>query len=119
MMIFLKILFAIVFLTMVGVTSHAQSQIPIWKVSENVTHDPWFIATLFDAYFGFVTFYCWVFYKERSILGKFLWFILIMLGGNMAMAAYMLVQLFRIPSQGTAEDLLLNQHANASASKLD
>ncbi len=109
-MIFLKVLFAFIFLTMLGLTSRAQLQTPIWHIPENVTNDPWFIATLFDAYFGFITFYCWVFYKESSILGKCIWFVLIMLGGNLAMSAYMLVQLFRIPAGGTAKNLLL-KHA--------
>ena len=36
--------------------------------------DPWFQATLCDAYCGFLTFYCWVAYKESSWLGRIGWF---------------------------------------------
>jgi cell division protein FtsW (lipid II flippase) len=55
----------------------------------------WTIATLSDAYFGFITFYVWVFYKERRWPARIGWFIAIMALGNMAMATYMLVQLAR------------------------
>ena len=70
------------------------------------TH-PWFIATLFDTYWAFLTFYCWVFYKEVSSLSRISWLIAILLLGNIAMAVYMLVQLFRLPSDSKMEDLLL------------
>jgi hypothetical protein len=32
----------------------------------------WTIATLMDAYFGFLTFYVWVFYKEMRWLPRLL-----------------------------------------------
>jgi len=43
----------------------------------------WTIATLMDAYFGFLTFYVWVFFKEVRALPRIAWFIAIMLLGNM------------------------------------
>jgi hypothetical protein len=57
----------------------------------------WTIATLMDAYFGFLTFYVWVFYKEPRWLPRLTWFAAIMLLGNMAMSAYVVLQLLRLP----------------------
>jgi hypothetical protein len=55
---------------------------------------PWAMATLYDAYFGFVTFFCWLAWRERSLAVKILWFIFIMAAGNIAMSLYVLLQLF-------------------------
>jgi predicted permease len=102
----LKILFAFIVLTMIAVTGWASTQCAIWQIPASVASHPWFIATLFDAYFGFLTFYCWVFYKERSILLRIFWFVAIMLLGNMGMATYMLIQLLRQPAGGGIKELL-------------
>lgn len=72
------------------------------------TH-PWFVATLFDAYFGFLWFWLWVAYKETSWLSRGLWLVLIGGLGNMAMAAYVLIQLARLPAGAGAEQLLLRR----------
>ena len=75
---------------------------------EVVLH-PWFIATLFDTYFGFLTFYVWLAYKETSNLARILWLLAILLLGNIAMAIYLLRELFRLPTNATMEDLLLRR----------
>ena len=63
----------------------------------------WTIATMMDAYFGFLTFYVWVFFKESRWFARIAWFIGIMLLGNMAMSAYVLLQLARLrPDQGAS-----------------
>jgi len=72
-------------------------------------NNPWLVATLFDAYFGFLWFWLWVAYKERGWLARGAWLLLILLLGNMAMAAYMLIQLLRLPSGATVEQLLLRR----------
>ena len=43
----------------------------------------WTIATLVDAYYGFITFYVWVLWKETRALPRVLWFVAIMALGNM------------------------------------
>ena len=68
--------------------------------------DVWFQATLLDAYFGFLTFYVWVAWKERSLAGRVLWFVLIMAFGNMAMSAYVILQLVRLPPEGRPHEIL-------------
>lgn len=71
--------------------------------------NPWFVATLADAYFGFLWFWLWVAYKETSWLARTVWLLLILGLGNMAMAAYVLIQLVRLPANARAEDLLLRR----------
>jgi hypothetical protein len=69
------------------------------------TH-PWFIATMFDAYWGFTTFYVWVFYKQTAWTARISWFIAIIALGNIAMSSYCLAELFRQPSGGKLADVL-------------
>ena len=57
---------------------------------------PWAIATLFNAYCGFITFFVWVAFRERGAGIKILWLVLILLLGNIAMSLYVLLQLFRM-----------------------
>jgi hypothetical protein len=94
----LKLLFAAIFLWMVGMTSWVSLHKPIWQAVDEFSwaHSPWAVATVFDAYFGFTTFFVWLCFKERSVSAKLLWFVLIMLLGNIAMSGYMLLQLFRL-----------------------
>ena len=103
---FLKIFFVIVLLSMLAVTGWASLQCPLWKTPRAVATHPWFIATLFDTYWGFLTFYCWVFYKESSWAKRLIWLVSILLLGNIAMAAYVLNKLLRLPEGATPADLL-------------
>lgn len=69
-------------------------------------NNPWFIATLFDAYFGFLWFWLWVAYREPGGTARLLWLLAILLLGNMAMAAYVLLSLWRLPAGAGIDDLL-------------
>ena len=103
---FLKVFFLIVLLSMLAVTGWASVQCSLWKTPRAVVTHPWFIATLFDTYWGFLTFYCWVFYKESSWAKRMIWLVAILLLGNIAMATYVLNKLFRLPEGATGADLL-------------
>ncbi len=70
----------------------------------------WTAATLTDAYAGFLTFYAWVFYKERGP-GRLVWFVLIMLLGNIAMASYVLRELLRLRPDEPVSTLLTRRAA--------
>ncbi len=109
MIIALRVLFSIILLTMIAVTSWASTQCAIWQIPEVVLKHSWFVATMFDAYFGFLTFYCWLFYKESSPMLRVTWFVSIILLGNMAMAAYMLIQLFKLKANASVRELLLRE----------
>jgi hypothetical protein len=65
---------------------------------------------LIDAYYAFLTFYAWVLYKERRALPRVVWFVAIMLLGNMAMAAYVLLQVQRLPAAASTADLLTSRN---------
>ena len=74
-------------------------------------NNPWLVATLFDAYFGFLWFWLWVAYKEAGWLARGVWLVLILLMGNIAMAIYMLIQLWQLPAGASAEQLLLRRRS--------
>jgi predicted permease len=107
----LRIFFMLVLAAMLAVTTWASLRESILAIPPVVTGDPWFIATLFDAYFGFLTFFVWVAYKERTMVLRAVWLVAILLLGNMAMATYALVQLFRVPATATIRDVLLRREA--------
>lgn len=102
---------AFVLIAMLAVTTWASSEIAVWKIPREVATHPWFIATLFDTYFAFLTFYIWLAYKETSNFARVLWLVGILLLGNIAMAIYLLRELFRLPRSATMEDLLLRKNA--------
>ncbi len=97
MFTFLKILFLAILAAMLYVTITASLDRGVFEAGAALWPDPWFRATLADAYFGFITFFVWVAYKERGLLRKLIWFVLIMTLGNIAMSVYVLIQLFRLP----------------------
>ena len=105
---FLKLLFAAIFLWMLGMTLHVQHRESILLSPREFSWQatPWACATLFDAYFGFLTFFVWVCFKERRVWSRILWFVLIMGLGNMAMSAYVLLQLFRLAPDEPAFDVI-------------
>lgn len=72
-------------------------------------NNPWMVATLFDAYFAFLWFWLWVAYKETGWAARLTWLLLILLMGNMAMAAYVLIALWRLPPGASIEQLLLRR----------
>lgn len=106
---FLRVLFLLILLAMLVVTTYASLHTPVWQLSPVLTGDPWFQATLFDAYFGFLTFFVWVAYKEASWSRSIAWFILIMVLGNIAMSIYMLIQLFRVPTDAPLREVFLRK----------
>lgn len=105
----LRVLFGLIFASMIATTTWAGSRRNMFEAGGELLRNPWGVATLADAYFGFLTFFVWVAYKERSMIARAVWFVLIMALGNIAMAFYVLLQLFRIPADGTVEQLLLRK----------
>lgn len=112
---FLRLAAGFVLLAMLAVTTWASLQVALWKTPREVLTHPWFIATLFDTYFAFLTFYVWLAYKETSHFARVLWLLAILLLGNIAMAIYLLRELFRLPANATMEDLLLRRKAPPTA----
>lgn len=105
----LRIFFVAVLAVMSWATVRATMDYSIADVGARIGADTWFHATLADAYCGFLTFYCWVFYLERSSVRRALWLVAILLLGNLAMAAYALNRLLRLPADAGAADILLRR----------
>ncbi len=110
MIIFLRFLFAGVLTVMSWATVHASLEQALFDIPATVLGNPWFQATLIDAYFAFLAFYVWVAWRERSLGARILWFITIMLWGNIAIATYMLVALFRVPPTAPLADVWATRH---------
>lgn len=102
----LKVLFGVIFVWMTVITIRTSLAMSLWSAWDSYAGNPWAVATLYDAYFGFITFFVWVAYKERSNWSRGLWLVLIMGLGNMAMSLYVLIQLFRLKPEDSVEALL-------------
>lgn len=107
MIIALRVFFLLVLGSMLAVTSWAGAQVPLWSIPREVGGHPWFIATLFDAYWGFFTFFLWQCHKEPSWTARALWFVALVLLGNMAMATYGLIVAWRVPATASVQAVLL------------
>ncbi len=103
----LKIVSWAILLGMTGLTVVAGTQQGLFEAGALLWPDAWFRATLADAYFGFLIAYCWIYYKEPSPGGRALWFALVMTLGTIAVSAYLLIRLYRLPPDSSAEALLL------------
>jgi hypothetical protein len=107
----LRLLFAVVLASMLCITSWASLRCPLFAVPHDVITHPWFIATLFDTYWGFTTFFVWVCYKQTAWPARAAWFVAIMLLGNIAMSAYCLRELFRVPADTPLADVLTRRES--------
>lgn len=106
----LKALFALILLAMLFVTIAASIEQNLFEAVGNMWPNWWFKATLADAYFGFITFFVWVAYKELRLWRRMIWFALIMLLGNLAIPAYMLLELYKLQVGDTIETLLTRRN---------
>lgn len=78
-------------------------------------NNPWLVATLFDAYFGFLWFYAWVLLRETQWLPRLLWLVLILGLGNIAMGAYALLALRQLPKGAPLRALFQPRAASGAA----
>jgi hypothetical protein len=104
----LKVLFSCIFVALIGYNLWASTQQPLlqWRGLTARPDRYWTIAAFADAYCGFLTFYVWVFYKEARSIRRIVWFVAIMLLGNIAMSAYVLLQLMRLTPYEEASSIL-------------
>ena len=106
----LKALFALILLAMLFVIITASIDQNMFEAVGTMWPNWWFKATLADAYFGFLTFFVWVAYKELRLWRKLVWFTSIMLLGNVAISAYMLLELFNLQAGDSFETLLTRRN---------
>lgn len=109
----LRLIFGAIFLSLFAYTTFASTQQSVFDWQGMVAEPDkwWTIATMMDAYYGFLTFYVWVFYKEIRWLPRIAWFVAIMLLGNMAMSMYVLRQIAKLRDDEPVENILLRRHA--------
>ncbi len=96
MILFLRILFIGILAFMSLGTVRASLEQAMFDIPGEVIGNPWFQVTLLDAYFGFITFYVLIAWKEQRLAARILWFPVVILWGNFALAAYMLRELFAV-----------------------
>ncbi len=113
MIILLRLLFVLVLASMLAVTSWASLNCALFSIPPAVASHPWFVATLVDAYWGFVCFYLWIVWKEKGALSRLLWFFAVMLLGNIAMASFALRELFRIRQVSEIPSLLASRNESS------
>ena len=106
----LKALFALILLAMLSVIITASIDQNIFEAVGKMWPNWWFKATLADAYFGFLTFSVWVIYKELHLWRKLIWFASIMILGNVAISAYIMLELFKRQEQDNFETLLTRRN---------
>ncbi len=107
MLTLLRGILGLILISMIVLTVVAVQESSLMEAGSKLWDDAWFRLTLADAYFGFLILYLWVAYKERTLSSKIAWFLLFMTMGNMAVAAYILIQLSRVRHGNLAESLLL------------
>jgi hypothetical protein len=107
----LILLFGWILISLLGYTIWASTQQPVWAWQGLVSEPDrwWTIATLIDAYYGFITFFVWVCFKESTAASRAGWFVAIMLTGNMAMAIYVLLQILRLKPDQPLSAILIRQ----------
>ena len=98
-----------VFAAMVAVTTWASLDANVLVGFQRLLADRWGVATLADATFGFLWFWLWIAYKEVSLGRSLLWLLLVFALGNLAMAAYVMIQLNRLKPGEGVEALLLRE----------
>ena len=108
---FLMVVAAIIFVMMVTVTVRSGLQMSIFAAWDDYAANPWAVATLYDAYSGFVIFWLWVAFHEQSWGPRIIWFILIMALGNIATSAYLFWQLWRLRSDEPISNLFIRRPA--------
>lgn len=88
--------FLFVLAAMLWVTVTASMDRNVLVAAAEIWDDPWGKATLFDAYFGFLTVFIWIAYREPTRWRRALWLVLLLTLGNFAIAAYFLIALLRL-----------------------
>jgi hypothetical protein len=103
--------FAALLLSLVALTVVASLDRGVVTAARALWPDPWFRATLADAYIGFFTIWLWIAWRQRTVEARVLWLVLLFALGNIAIASYVLVQLLRLKPGEPVGNLLLRGSA--------
>ena len=111
MIVVLRVLFTVILVAMLAGTIWAMAEENVFDGGSHILRYRWGVMTLADAYFGFVTFFVWVAYRETSSIARIAWFVAIILLGNIAMSSYVLLQLSQLPAGSPLQHLLLRRNS--------
>jgi hypothetical protein len=109
----LQLLFLGVMVSVIGVNLWAGRQLSVLDSWPGFQANPWAMATLLDAYCAFLCFYVWVAWRERTVVSRVVWFVLIMGLGSITMALYVLMALARVRPGEPAWSALFPTRAEA------
>jgi predicted permease len=107
----LRCLFLVILVAMLAGTVWASLEEDVSAGGSHILSYRWGWMTLADAYFGFITFYVWVAYKETTLVARLGWLVAILVLGNIAMSVYVLIQLFRVSPDASLDQVLLRRNA--------
>ena len=107
-----RLFFGGVLLAMIALSVQASLDRGIFVALEELWPDPWFRATLADTYFSFLTVYLWMAWRETGWGARIGLLIAVLCLGSIAIAAYVLTELWRA---GGRVDALFARRAQGSA----
>lgn len=87
----MKAFFIFVLLAMISVTTWASFDQNVVEGFKILWREKWGIATLFDTYFSFTMIYFWIYFHEKKLLQRIVWFLAVYAFGTIAIALYFLV----------------------------
>lgn len=105
----LQFLFLAVFALLLAGTVRASLDRNLIDALRDLWPDPWFQVTLLDTYFGFLTVWLWIAWREPGIARKLLWAVLIATLGNFAIAGYLLRRLAGLKEGEGVRELLVGR----------
>lgn len=103
--------FALLLFLLVALTVVASLDRDVVTAARALWPDPWFRATLADAYIGFFTIWLWIAWRQKTVAARVLWLVLLLALGNIAIAAYVLAQLLRLKPDAPLADLFARNPA--------
>jgi hypothetical protein len=111
----LRIFFLVVLVSLLAMCVYASLDRALWNLPREIVGDPWFLATLLDACWGFIVIWLWIAYREDRPWVRGAWLLAVLLLGNMAVALYLLRQLACLRPEDGVEKLLLRPDRGGTA----
>ena len=106
----LKVIFGVLLVWMCYVVISTSFQSNLFQQWNYLGSIPWMRATLWDFYANVIVIFVWVCFKEKSIVLKILWLLLLVCLGSIASCAYVLIQLFRLKPGESLKELFSKQN---------
>lgn len=85
---FSQTIFLLSFIILLASIIYGVTQFDMFEEGKQMLEIFWGKFTFIDIYVAFIVFFLWVCIRESSNIVRFLWFLLIMLGGSMSICLY-------------------------------